>query len=382
MPGYMKYGILGIVLFLSFNGFSQARKFDFSGYLSGLQTVMFEKWDESWLSENQLHNRLNFKYYANDSWTFDLEIRNQFIYGEFVKYIPDYASTINADMGWLDMSWLLFDKLSFLLRTSIDRVWIDYTSGSFQMRVGRQRINWGKNLVWNPNDIFNAYSYFDFDYPERPGSDAIRLQYYTGSSSSVDLAVKIDSSNSITAAGRFNFNVFSYDIQILTGVFNDDDFVLGTGWAGNIKGMAFRGEATWFHSLNNSHNEEVMLSASVDYTFKNSLYISGEFLYSNIEYDYKSFGEFYFLPLNVKNIVFTDYNIMANISYPITPLFTASFAAMYYPSESGYFLGPTFEYSVLDNLSLSFIFQHFEGKFSGGDKSKLTFGFLRLKWNF
>ncbi len=157
---------------------------------------------------------------------------------------------------------------------------------------------------------------------------------------------------------------------------------MGTGWAGNIKGMAFRGEVSWFHSLNDSHNEEIMLSVSADYTFQNSIFISGEFLYSNIDYNYYDFAEFYFLPLNVKNIVFTDYNLMASISYPFTPLFTGSFAAMYYPSENGFYLGPTFEYSILDNFSLSFILQYFEAKFSGGDKSKLTFGFLRLKWNF
>ena len=382
MPGYKKYYLLGIFYLFCVTGFSQNQKFDFNGYLSGMQTVMFEEWDENWLTENQFHNRLNFKYYANDKWTFDLEVRNQFIYGEFVKYIPDYASILNADLGWMDLSWLIFDQPSFLLRTTIDRVWIDYTSGNFQARVGRQRINWGKNLVWNPNDIFNAYSYFDFDYVERPGSDAIRLQYYTGASSSIDLAVKIDSSNSITAAGRYVFSVFNYDIQFLTGIFDDTDLVLGTGWAGNIKGMAFRGEVSWFHSLNDSHNEEIMLSVSADYTFQNSIFISGEFLYSNIDYNYYDFAEFYFLPLNVKNIVFTDYNLMASISYPFTPLFTGSFAAMYYPSENGFYLGPTFEYSILENFSLSFILQYFEAKFSGGDKSKLTFGFLRLKWNF
>ena len=36
------------------------------------------------------------------------------------------------------------------------------------------------NLVWNPNDLFNAFSFVDFDYEERPGSDALRIQKYTG----------------------------------------------------------------------------------------------------------------------------------------------------------------------------------------------------------
>ena len=69
--------------------------------------------------------------------------------------------------------------------------------GNFRQGSDRQRINWGQTLVWNPNDIFNAYSYFDFDYIERPGSDAIRLQYYPDYSSAIEMAVKADYENKI-----------------------------------------------------------------------------------------------------------------------------------------------------------------------------------------
>ena len=58
------------------------------------------------------------------------------------------------------------------------------------MRIGRQRINWGVNLAWNPNDLFNAYSLIDFDYQERSGVDAIRFQYYTGEMSSIEFAIQ------------------------------------------------------------------------------------------------------------------------------------------------------------------------------------------------
>ncbi len=88
----------------------------------------------------------------------------------------------------------------------------------FQVTLGRQRINWGQTFVWNPNDIFNAYSYFDFDYIERPGSDAVRLQYFPSSSSVAEFAVKVDDENDITAAGLYRFNKWGYDIQFLAGL--------------------------------------------------------------------------------------------------------------------------------------------------------------------
>jgi len=347
-----------------------------------MQTVMFEEWDQNWWAENQIHNRLNFKFYATEHLSFDLEIRNRFIYGDFVKYIPDYPSLIDAETGWIDMSWLIADKPSFLLHTMIDRLYIDYETGKFHFRAGRQRINWGQSMVWNPNDVFNAYSYFDFDYIEKPGSDALRIQYYTGVSSELDVAAKIDSSRKATAAARYRFSWFNYDVQFLSGIFEGADFFLGAGWSGNIKGAAFRGECTWFHSLKNVHKEEVMVTFSGDYTFSNSLYVGLEYLFSNIDYDDFNFGEFYFEPLNVKNIAFTNHSIFAQVSYPITPLFTGQMAAMYFPSEKGFFVGPSLDISLMENLTLSFIFQHFRGKFGGNITSKTTLGFLRLKWNY
>lgn len=371
-----------LILWLCIANKGQAQKFTMNGYVSNMQSVMFEEIDDLWFSENLFHNRLNFKYYTTDKLVFTMEIRNRFIYGDFVKTIPGYSDFISSDAGYIDLSWLIVDKPSFLLHTAIDRLYLDYSTGQLQIRAGRQRINWARNLVWNPNDIFNAYSYFDFDYAERPGSDAIRIQYYTGSSSALDLVVKTDSSNKITAAGKYFFGISGYDVQVLGGVLSGEDLVLGAGWSGNIKGAAFRGEFSWFHSLENTHKKEFMISVSSDYTFKNSLFIGLEFLYSNIEYDYNSFGEFYFTTLSVKNIVFTDINLMTQVSYPFTPLFAGSFAAIYYPSENGFFMGPSIEYSLKENLFLYFVLQHFQGKFDTDSLQKTSFAFLRLKWNF
>ena len=64
----------------------------------------------------------------------------------------------------------------------------------WELTLGRQRINWGVNLAFNPNDLFNAYSLIDFDYQERPGSDAIRFQYFTNELSSFETAVQFGKS--------------------------------------------------------------------------------------------------------------------------------------------------------------------------------------------
>ena len=113
--------------------------------------------------------------------------------------------------------------------------------------AGRQRVNWGVNLVWNPNDVFNTFSYFDFDYEERPGTDAVRVQYYTGVTSSAELVYKMGKKCQRNGFGRlvsFHHN-WNYDFQFLGG-WVGTDFVAGTGWSGDIRGAGFRGEITQF----------------------------------------------------------------------------------------------------------------------------------------
>ena len=107
-----------------------------------------------------------------------------------VKKFPDYEQMIDEEGGYFDLGTVLISADGWFLHSAIDRAWVDYTLGKLQVRAGRQRINWGVNLVWNPNDIFNTFSYFDFDYEERPGTDAVRVQYYTGTTSSAELVYK------------------------------------------------------------------------------------------------------------------------------------------------------------------------------------------------
>jgi len=275
------------------------------------------------------------------------------------------------------------------LNTTIDRLWFQATTGKLVTTVGRQRINWGQNLVWNPNDIFNVYSYFDFDYAERPGSDALRLQFYPNFTSTAELTAKLDSGDNVTAAALYRFNKWNYDIQLLGGILNSEDYAAGLGFSGNIKGAALRGELSWFRSIDNFDDTSgyVMTSLGMDYVFQNSLMIQLEFLFSDLPVDMQGFREFYSGPLSVKNLAFTKYSAFAALSYPLNPLLQGTLAGMYFPKIEGFFAGPSLSYNLNDNIDLSVFLQYFTGKISPDPSSDparedLTFGFLRLKWNF
>ncbi len=359
-------------------------KLIFSGYTSSLQSAVFQKIDDQWVTNNLIHNRLNFKYLFNENFSSAIELRNRLSFG------GDSASTFNTakqysfDNGIVDLSTNIARGKSYVLNSSIDRFWLSYEKGKFKTTIGRQRINWGQTFVWNPNDIFNAYSFFDFDYVERPGSDAIRLQYYNSEISATECAIKIDSRKKITAAAMYRGNINSFDYQVLGGMLANNDLVGGFGWSGAIKRMALRGEASYFHPINRASDTTgiILVSVAADYTFSNSLYILAEYLFSSTNPPKNvSFLDFYQAPQTVKNITFVKHSIVMQVSYPITPLINSSFAVMYLPGVKGYYIGPSLSYSLAENLDASIFYQGFRAEIANA-KQNFNFLFLRIKWSF
>jgi len=280
-----------------------------------------------------------------------------------------------------------------------------WTRDKFEFTIGRQRINWGTNLVWNPNDIFNAFNYFDFNYIERPGSDAILLEYYTGDFSSIQLAGKLnyrqelvdsitfEKKIGLTAAALYKFNKWSYDFQFFGGMMQTD-FTAGLGWSGNIGGAGFTGEASWFRDIDNFSDTTgvVIASISVNYIFKNQLMANLSVIYNsngstgdayaNTIGALGSFSTLFSSSLNVKNLTPSQFDIFGQLSYPATPLVNVSLSAILNPYDKSAYIGPSVNISLTDNISLMLVGQLFYGKTftEFGDFGQMYF--LDLKWNF
>jgi len=385
--------ILLFFLILTTTTFSQEeekqKKYSLDGYITNMQSFMIlDSVNGNWVNDNLIHNRLNFNWFPDDNLTIKIGARTRFFSGETVKYTPDYGKNMQKDNGIIDLNTNIFLEKSFLLNTQIDRANISYEKGKLNITLGRQRINWGRSFVWNPNDIFNSYSFFDFDYPEKPGSDALRIQYYTGATSSAEFVIKADSSMNVSSAVLYKFPVKNYDVQIMAGIINEQDYVLGTGWEGEIKSVSFKGEATYLHPKNNFKDTTGILvaCASFSYGFSNSAFLQFEFLY-NQQSTKSDFNSYLNQTLSVKNLSFTEYSIFGSISYPISSLLNASLSGMYYPKVDGFYVGPSIIYSLSDNLDFAVIAQTFKiNDFTNPVTQKkglnMSFVFLQLKYNF
>jgi hypothetical protein len=378
-----------LFIVLPFQAFVQESKVSLNGYVKELYMFYSPEnpipgTDLDYLATNIIHNRFNFKWYTSKKFTTVVEMRNRLMFGNLVKDFPGYMATIDVDNGLMDLSWISAQSKSWFVHSMIDRAYLDYSSGKWQVRLGRQRVNWGVNLVWNPNDIFNTFSYFDFDYEERPGTDAVRVQYYTGTTSSAELVYKPGRDNAHTSlAGMYRFAKWDYDFQFIGGQAGND-WIVGGGWSGDIRGAGFRGELTHFEPRNDLSTQATVASVSADYTFSNSWYIHGSFLYSSNGKTGKAGGmNVLFNPdMSAKQLSFARYSLFGQVSKPITPLLSGSFSGIINPSDGSFYVGPAFAYSVLNNLELMLTSQLFFGD-SGtefGDIGQIAFG--RLKWSF
>ena len=253
------------------------------------------------------------------------------------------------------------------------------------MRIGRQRINWGINTIWNPNDIFNTFSFTDFDYEERPGSDAVRLQYFTGVASSIEFAVKAFTSwENATAGFLWKTNRWEYDFQVLAGIFQQH-LVFGGGWEGAIKGAGFKGEFSYFYDTrpDSSQRHSFAGAISVDYLFPSRTYLIAGFLYNSNGSITANATELFGYQPSAKNVYPYRYAVFLTFSQPIKEIFSIGLTAIYSPGEShSLFVNPTFTYTISEQWDLSLIGQVAFNRLGNQYISPLQVAFLRFKLSF
>jgi hypothetical protein len=359
-------------------------RFEMKGYVKDIQGFSFSRNFDSSTWINLVHNRINTKVNLGSKLTARLEMRNRIFWGSQVRETPGFAESIDQYPGFFDLSIIWVNEPSLVIHSVIDRLLLKYSVPKWDITVGRQRINWGMNTIWNPNDIFNAYNFLDFDYEERPGNDAIRIQHYPRLNSTLEVAWKPGKNkNEHIASILYKFNKKKYDYQFLAGLYNTD-LVIGGGWAGSIGNAGFKGEASYFHPYKKLTDTTGVLSASVmmDYTFKDAWYISGSFLFNSNPSGYFGNGGIYTTNLSAKSLFPFRYSYYAGVAKNIATVFNLNASVIYSPENNSLILFPAFAYNASENLDLDITIQSFFSSEQGKYKSQGTAVYLRGKWSF
>jgi len=356
------------------------KKTSLNGYIKEMPSLSFDNISDKVAFNNIVYNRINFRYRPISEIQFVVETRNRLLSGNMVKQLSGILpEMLEKDNGLVDASFVAYSNDNMIWHINPDRFYIDWQTGKWQIRMGRQRINWGINMVSNPNDLFNNYSFFDFDYEERPGADALRIQHFTGDLSRLELAVSPgEHIRQSVAAMLWAFNRNGYDFQIVAGYYHHRT-ALGAGWAGNIKKSGFKGEVTLFNDIESLDSMNIVASAGFDYLFGNGLYCFAEFLYNG---GHKRNNNIFLLtePMRADNIFISKYAATASMVYPISPLLSASISGMYMPDIKAYYFLPNLRYSLMKNLDVSLLGQYF--RFRDNANLEQISIYLQAKWSF
>lgn len=357
---------------------------EIKGYIKDIQGFSFSGNFDSSAWVNLIHNRINTKINLGSKLTARIEVRNRIFIGTQVSETPNFAEYIDQYPGYFDLSVIWINNTSLVFQSVIDRLLLKYSVPKWDITLGRQRINWGVNTIWNPNDIFNAYNFLDFDYEERPGNDAVRVQHYPKLNTSLEFAWKPGRSKSEHIASiLYRFNKAKYDYQLLAGLYNTD-LVIGGGWAGSIGNAGFKGEVSYFHPYQKPADSTGVLSASImiDYTFKDAWYISGSFLFNSDPTNYFGKGGIYTTNLSAKSLFPFRYSFYTGLAKSIATVFTFNASVIYSPEKNSLILFPAFAYNATENLDLDITIQSFFASEQGSYKSQGSAVYLRGKWSF
>ncbi|MDD2792195.1 MAG: hypothetical protein PHD73_03385 [Sediminibacterium sp.] len=360
---------------------SVQKKVELNGYIKAVEMYRFDKMAHMDFASHLIHNRLNFKWKPNKTVSLSAEFRNRIFLGEQIRMIPGFVESLrNEQEFWnLQKAWVQGGDVVF--HTNIERLYLDFKKTHWDLRLGRQRINWGIATTWNPNDIFNAYNFLDVDYIERPGTDAAKLHLNTSDNSNIEFVYSAAANKKSIVASRFSINKWNYDFQIMAGSYQGV-FTIGAGWAGNIKNAGFKGEAQYY-SGNAQVKSQLNIAIGLDYMFKKGWYVNLGGLYnSNGINEEVSNWQNLDLKLSARNLMPGKWSYITTVQKEITPLFTAGASFVYSPKLNLIILMPSISYNISSTLDADLIYQSFYLR-SGGTLNGITdIGFIRLRYSF
>jgi len=259
-----------------------------------------------------------------------------------------------------------------------DNIFLEFHHAQFDLIIGRQQIPSGVGYAWNPTDIFNEKDIFDPTY-ENPGVDALQLRIPLGSKLYFTAILQPDQDwRSTTQYFEIKTWLSRFDISLLYGKQADIQSVshpryliqkqslprdlYGLTLEGQLFGLGVRTEIA-VNRLNYANDDlqyEYILGG--DYTFKNSLYLLGEYYHN----------DFGVAPENTKFIDFVKYynwerkslhqNYFFGLArYPLTDLTEAAFFSIINLDDHSLVLNPQIVYRIYQDVEITLMGNLFLG---------------------
>lgn len=295
----------------------------------------------------------------SDKLSYDVQYDNEVLLGSYLD-TEQYQRQKAMPTG---QYWVLegtyHDRGRVVGRQRIYRGYLAWSSGSTDLRLGRQRIAWGSGRFWSPLDLLNPVNPAALEREERTGVDALLLEHKLGAVArlSAVYAPQREHGNDACAL-QWHGNTAGVDFSMLAMRFMGAR-VLGAELAGQAGGAALRLEAS--RSMAGTGPSATRAAAGIDYAFENTLALTAEFYFngagarSRVDYDFASL-----LAGRIMNVGRRYAGVQAG--YELTPLLKLNTYLLANLDDGSRFIAPGLTYAWKTNLDVSFGMQYAAGR--------------------
>lgn len=279
--------------------------------------------------------------------------------------LPDYASNRIHDLTW---DWNSGHVLS--AQGQIDRLFLQWDQGDSLLTLGRQAVGFGRISLVSPLDVIAPFPPTALESEIRPGSDALRMQYFYGVvgevSATLVFADRIKRSSAV--AGLVN-HVGETDILLLCGYLRNR-LLAGIGLAGQLGGLGWTLEWAGYETADREveradlQQQFNITGAEIEYRFPFDLVVQLEYLYNGA-----GAGQPAEYPGVVQSAAFREglsyflgeQYLLVSLAYELTPLLHLSTLYIDNLEDHSHLLRPLLNVSLGDNASLELFSSHVSG---------------------
>ena len=325
--------------------------------------------------------RLEFDHQA-DPWQFHISLDNEAIFNDFANTADfDLIRSRTQDrLAAVDLDKVSVDNDHLYLKHSIYRAYVKYYQPEFQAVVGKQSVDWGRLRFYSPLDVFDSVGALDLEQDERPGLDAVNLNFSPEAFAGVNVVAAPGETDEESSGGvKLYKTISTYDAAIIAAMVHKDQ-IYGFLFDGYLKGAGFRGELT--HTLKDDHRTFFRAAVGLDYTFNDKLYALVEYFY-NGGHDDNDTAVLTSSYRRAQEVLSYNRHLSSLwLKYTLTPLWDLNQYVIYDWDGQSVVVNPELSYDLTRNIDLRLGTQLFFGPANSefGDLKDLYY--LELKWFF
>lgn len=379
-----------MLIYFIWSAFSSTTAWYWGGELKNYSSVtdLEQEWmvGKRLLFDDRVFLRVTSKGELGDYISLGLEYRLEFEWGDTKRFSDNaYFSSLqrltDEPDSCLDLQAVIKEEQVYRLSHKIDRAWMRLAYKAVDLTIGRRALSWGVGYAWTPLDLVNPFAPWDFEKDVKPGRDLVLGEVALGSLAEVAVAYKPSwdredhelSRDQSTLLGRWRFHVQNLDLALVGGQHRTDDIV-GGSINGTLLGASWWLEGTYANAKERSDFFQAV--GGMSYMFSGGTVLTIEGQYNTIGSKSKKgylqlLIDQNFIARMQRGEIFTlgrGY-LSWYVDHELTPLLYGGVQALVNLQDGSYFVGPSLQYSVANDLHLDVMLSVTEGardtEFSG-----------------